>query len=523
MPDLLSVHAGLTPDKVAVVEDAPGRNPRRFTMAEMNAYANRIANGLLHLGVRPGERVVWCGRNSAEVVAILHACRKAGFGSVPLNYRLTDDESAYVVDDADAVVVLADADHAAMFHRIRPQLPKVRDVVIFGGATATGTGEADVDQRTLAEVVAGASADDPPEPSGPAGEQVIYTSGTTGRPKGAVRDSMGSPQQTAGLLALLGCSGDDVHLTTGPLYHSGPLAFATVAFVLGCPLVVQRQFDAEDWLRLVETYRVTATFSAPTPVRMICNLPDAVRARYDVSSMRLMAANAAPWPFALKQQYLSYFPETSLYEIYGATELGIITVLEPADQLRKPGSCGRPAPLVEVALFDDDGRAVTEPGAPGELFVRAQSVFRTYHKAHDKFLSEHRAGDWHTVGDVAYRDDEGYLYICDRKKDMVISGGMNIYPAEIEAALELDPRIFEAAVIGLPSEEWGETVHAVVVPVEGASLTLADVQAVARQHLAGYKVPRSASFVDELPKTGSGKIVKRELRERFAAAGEAPQ
>ena len=317
---------------------------------------------------------------------------------------------------------------------------------------------------------------------------------------------------------LIGYTPDDVYITTGPLYHSGPGGFMGIAQVLGQSVVVQRKFDPEDWLRLVDTYRVSSTFSAPTPIRMVCSLPDDVKARYDRSSMRRMIANAAPWSFALKQMYVRDFPPDSLFEVYGSTELGVNTMLEPADQLRKPGSCGRPAPGVEMRLFDDDGNEVTGigPDHPGELFVRSASVFADYYKQHDKYQADMR-GDFHTVGDIAYRDDEGFYFICDRKKDMIISGGMNIYPAEIEAALEAHPDIYEAAVFGVPSEEWGESVHAVVVVRPGSSLSEDDIVAFAREHLASYKIPRSVSFQDELPKTGSGKILKRELRAPYWA------
>jgi fatty-acyl-CoA synthase/long-chain acyl-CoA synthetase len=291
-----------------------------------------------------------------------------------------------------------------------------------------------------------------------------------------------------------------------------------IALLLGQTVVLQRKFDPVDWLRLLETYRCTSTFSAPTPIRMICNLPAETRARYDTSSMRIMIANAAPWSFALKQLYVQAFPPSSLFEVYGSTELGVNTILRPEDQLRKPGSCGKEAPLVEIRLYDDDGNVVTGtgPDATGELFVRSPSVFADYYKQHDKFEEDHREG-FQTVGDIAYRDDEGFLYICDRKKDMIISGGMNIYPAEIEAALEQHPEIYEAAVFGIPSEEWGELVHAVVVKRPGSDLDEEGVKAHAREHLAGYKLPRSISWLDELPKTGSGKILKRELRAPYWA------
>jgi acyl-CoA synthetase (AMP-forming)/AMP-acid ligase II len=227
-----------------------------------------------------------------------------------------------------------------------------------------------------------------------------------------------------------------------------------------------------------------------------------------------MIANAAPWSMALKKLYLADFPPESLWEVYGSTELSVNTVLAPQDQLRKPGSCGLPAPGNEIVLFDEQGKVVTEPFEPGELYVRSPSVFDAYYKAEDKYEADRR-GDYHTVGDIAYRDDEGYLYICDRKKDMIISGGMNIYPAEIEAALEQHANIFDVAVFGIPSEEWGESVHAVVVVQPEGALTESDVIAFAKEHLAGYKIPRSVSFMPELPRTGSGKILKRELRKPY--------
>jgi fatty-acyl-CoA synthase/long-chain acyl-CoA synthetase len=291
-----------------------------------------------------------------------------------------------------------------------------------------------------------------------------------------------------------------------------------IALAMGQTIVVQHKFDPEDWLRLLETHRCTSTFAAPTPIRMICNLPAEVLERSDRSSMRVMIANAAPWSFALKQRYVATFPPESLFEIYGSTELGVNTILRPEDQMRKPGSCGKEAPMVEIRLYDPEGNIVTETGpeATGELFVRSPSVFGDYYKQHDKYEEDHRDG-FQTVGDIAYRDDEGFLYICDRKKDMIISGGMNIYPAEIEAALEQHPDVYEAAVFGIPSEEWGETVHAVIVKRPGSDLDEASLVAHAREHLARYKVPRTVSWMDELPKTGSGKVLKRELRQPYWA------
>ena len=505
--DYSSVHAATLADKPAVIDDRPGHEVRTLTFADLEREANRLAHALIDAGATPGDRVGWLGKNSLEVTIWLHATRKAAVIPVPLGYRLTADELGYVIDDSGAVVVLADAEHRDLLASIRPRIPGVGSVVVFAGDPLDG-------QVGAADFVADAP-ETPPTVVGDAGGSMVYTSGTTGRPKGALRRGGGDPEQTARLVELWGCHADDVHITCGPLYHSGPLMAATIAHLLGNTLIVQRDFDAEDWLRLIDRHRVTATFSAPTPIRMVTALPDEVKARYDTSTMRMMLANAAPWPFALKLAYLDDFPADSLYEIYGATELGVCCTLLPEDQLRKPGSCGTANPLVELALFDDDGNRIDEPNVPGELFARAASVLDTYHNAPEKYAAEHREGDWHTVGDVAYFDDEGYVYICDRKKDMIISGGMNVYPAEVEAALEAHPDIYEAAVLGLPSEQWGESVHAVVVAAAGATLTEDDVVSIARDALSGYKIPRSVTFAAEIPKTGTNKILKRELRDQL--------
>jgi len=233
-----------------------------------------------------------------------------------------------------------------------------------------------------------------------------------------------------------------------------------------------------------------------------------------VRSMQRMIANAAPWSMTLKEAYMRDFGEDSLWEVYGSTELGVDTVLAPPDHRRKPGSCGRAVPGVEIRLYDESGAEVTEPGVPGEVFVRSVNVFEAYYKAKDKTAATRREG-FATVGDIAYRDADGFYYICDRKSDMIISGGMNIYPAEIEAALERHPDVADVAVFGIPSEEWGESVHAVMVPRHGSSPPPEDIVAFARERLAGYKIPRSVSFVAEIPRNGSGKILKRVLREPF--------
>ncbi len=517
MPDdILTIYAGTQPDKLAVIDDKADGHLARWTYAELEAAANRLGNALLSLGAQPGQKVVWCGPNSLPVVAIFNAARKIGVVAVPLNYRLTPEEARYVIEDCDAEFGYVDAEYAHLFAGLAGTLPKLRQVVVFGGPAADG--------MLSSEELTAAASEQPPDvgDAAGAGGTMIYTSGTTGKPKGAVRRAM-DPASGLALLNLLGYRPDDVYLTSGPLYHSGPALVLGIGLVYGQTIIVQRKFDAEDWLRLLDKYQATSTFSAPALMRMVCALPEEIKARYDRSSMRIMLANAAPWSFALKQQYVADFPADSLWEIYGSTELGVDCVLEPKDQMRKPGSCGKPAPGVEIVLFDEDGNEVTGtgPGHPGELYVRSAGVFNEYYKQPDSYDASSR-GDFHTVGDIAYWDDEGYLYICDRKSDMIISGGMNIYPAEIEAALEQHPAIYDVAVFGVPSEDWGESVHATVVLAPGASLSPAEISEFAKQHLASYKVPRSVDYVDELPRTGSGKILKRQLRAPYWA-GRAAQ
>jgi acyl-CoA synthetase (AMP-forming)/AMP-acid ligase II len=517
MPDTLSIYARSQPDKPGVIDDKLDGTVVTWTYAELEAQSNRIANLLGSLGTGPGDKVLWCGPNSPEVVAVMNATRKIGAVAVPLNYRLTPEEALYVINHSDAEIAYVDYEHVPMFAALRGQLEKVRHIIAVGGPTPE-VGRAPDGMLTDTDIAAApAGAPDVGDAAGTAAT-MIYTSGTTGKPKGAFRSGSQDPEVLGALLNLFAYRPDDIYITSGPLYHSGPSAFMGAGLLYGQTIIVQRKFDAEDWLRLVDKYKVSSTFSAPPLIRMICALPREVKDRYDRSSMRVMVANAAPWSYTLKQQYVADFPPGSLFEVYGSTELGVDTVLMPADQMRKPGSCGKPAPHIEIMLVDGDGNEVTGTGPdhPGEVFVRSKGAFDTYYKNDASYESNSR-GDFHTVGDIAYRDDEGYLYICDRKTDLIISGGMNIYPAEIEAALEAHPGIYDVAVFGIPSQQWGEVVHATVVRSPGSSLTGEEIAVFAREHLASYKVPRSVDFTGELPRTGSGKLLKRELRAPYWA------
>jgi len=509
--DFLTSHASTMPGKIAIVDDRPDGTVRKIDFAGLEGRANQLAWALAAEGVRPHDRVAWCGPNSIDALILIHAARKLCATPVAVNYRLTEDEAAFILTDSDAVVAWVDAEFAERFARIQAGASALRTVVIYDGPAESG-------QRSAEDFLAG-------QPRGPLESEppseppatMHYTSGTTGRPKGALRAATGrrgQGRELPNMLDLIGYGPGDVYITTGPLYHSGPGDMANLSTMLGNTVIVQRRFDPEDWLRLVETYGVTIVYSAPTPVRRVLELPEEVKARYDRGSVRIGLAAAAPWTHALKRAYLADFPADTLWEIYGSTELGANTLLRPEDQLRKPGSCGQPIEGIELALFTEDGVQIDQPNTPGELYVRSPLLFDAYHKNDEAFVASERDG-FHSVGDIAFFDDEGYYYICDRKSDMIISGGVNIYALEVEAAIEQHEGVAEAAVIGIPSDEWGESVHAVIVPRPRWRPDSGEIEAFLREHIAGFKRPRSIEFRAELPHSGAGKVLKRELREPF--------
>ena len=509
MPDdLLALYAQTTPGSTAViVDEALGGTPSATSFAQLNLQVNRLAHAIRELGVLQGERIVWCGPNSLEVLVIIHAARKSGQVAVPLSYRFNADEMAYVIDNSDATLVIVDAEQAPIVAGIRERIPKVREILVFGGDAPEGT-------KAWKDVLAAQPETEPVAPDkSEVGAQMLYTSGTTGKPKGALRTATDSALVGA-LLGELGLRfGEEVHITTGPLYHSGPLAFASIAHSMGGAIIVLRRFDPTAWLRLVKEHRATNTFSAPTQVKRIVSLPPGELARADLSSMRCLIANAAPVPYALKQEVFEKLGDWFLYEVYGSTELGIVTVMKPENQLAKPGSCGRPYGGIEIKIVADDGTEAA-PGDPGELFIRTTLAMDGYHRTSEQ-LTEIESGGWKSVGDVAKVDADGFVSICDRKKDMIISGGVNIYPAEIEAIIYAHPQILDAAVFGIPDDEWGESVYCVVQAKAGETLDLDEVDRFVTERVARYKRPRGYEERDELPRTDAGKLLKRVLRDEF--------
>lgn len=502
--DRLAVVSEECPSKLALIDDRPNGPVRTMTFGELNAYVNRIAHGLIDLGFLPGERLAWAGRASIEGIAIQHAVRKVGGYSIALNHALKRDEIHGIIRVAEATFVWAEEAFRGMFDGDHPS--SIRQVVIFEGEPLEG-------QLSLAECAGGRLDTEPPPRkfSERAFDPILsFTSGTTGLPKGVVRETLGAEEMH--LQSRLMGDGEGRFIVTGSLTHSGPNGFANNSLLIGNTVILQHRFDPEDWLRLVETYQATTSYSAPFMMRRVCGLTEDVLEQFDRTSLRTMIAAAAQWPYELKQAFTDAFPECELWELYGATELGSVTVMEPGDQLAKPGSCGRPVPGTEIKLIDEEGELIEEPDRPGILYVRGDCVSHGFLGAPEAFEAARR-DDFMTAWDVAYFDADGFYYICDREKDMVISGGINIYPREIENVLERHPSVFECAVIGVPDEEWGERLKAFAVLREGQhELEPEAILDWCAAHLAGHKMPRTLNWVKELPHTLSGKIDKKVLR-----------
>jgi len=502
--DILALHAGNHPDKPALIQ-----GERVWSWAGYVERRNRLAHGLVDLGIAPGQHVIIYTENSLEHVLASAAARAVGAIPAPMNHRLVAEEVAYILDHSDAVAVFVGDHFLPVAEAVRGQARKVRQWILVG-----------VERRPWARhlddlVAAGAPTPVTVEAGQAVLSSIIYTGGTMGKPKGALRRTLDMQSLMETLKAMDLTDPNHVHLVAGPMYHSAPGGLASYTHIVGGTVVVMPKFDAEQALAHIERHRCSSTFMAPTLLKRIIDLPASVRARYDVSSMRAIIMAAAPCPMRVKEAVLEYFGP-ALYEFYGSTELGVNTILRPEEVLARPGSCGRAAPGRELALLDDEGRPVPM-GEPGELYVkRFSGILDEYYK--DAVATEGmRRGEWYSVGDVARMDADGFYYICDRKRDMIISAGVNIYPAEVEDALHRHPDIQDVAVFGVPDDDWGERVHAAVQLQPGARLTAEAVMAFARRHVADYKAPREVSFHEDFPRDAAGKLLKRLLREPYWA------
>jgi len=497
--DILTMQSVARADKIALI-----CGERSLTFAELNARANHVANVLKSLGVNVGDRVAIMVHNSIEGIEVGAACTKIKAIQVPVNYRLREREVAYVLNDSEAKVVVAGPELVQVVEQARAAVQGQPTFIAIGGHAPAGW-------LQYEEVVGASSETMPVIGEASLGSSMSYTSGTTGNPKGAYRPNGVSLEAVLGVVQAFELRDSDVHLLAGPLYHSAPNAFTSLQILLGATTVILPRFDAVEALRLIERHRVSTTFMAPTLLQRLCDVPDEIAKTFDTSSLKSIILGAAPCPYILKVRATERFGPV-LWEFYGATETGFVTILRPEDQLRKPGSCGTVAEGQEIRLLNEAGEEVPD-GVPGEIWVRNTSLAQ-YFKKPDATARNMR-DSFFSVGDIAYRDSEGYYFICDRKIDMIISGGVNIYPAEIEAVLSAHPAIADVAVIGVPDSHWGESVKAVVALRPGASATQEELIAYCAERIADYKKPRSVDFLDELPRNPAGKLLKRNIREAY--------
>jgi fatty-acyl-CoA synthase len=469
----------------------------------------RAAAALQGRGLGPGSSVVLLMRNRPEFVEVQAGAGLIGAAAVSASWRSTPSEVAYMAENSGARALVFDADLWPVVEQASRSIARIaaRDYVAVGDG-----GGARYEEDFLASagpgprVERGAAAE---------GAVVVYTSGTTGKPKGAVRKfSEGNLLSALHFIGETPMRADDVHLAACPLYHSAAFAFVTLTGILGGTTILMDEFHPQAWLDCVERHRVTTTTLVPTMLRRVLSLGPAALAARDTRSLRAIFSGSAPLPGPLGLEAMDRFGDI-LFNFYGATETGLVTLAKPADLRAAPGTIGRVVPGNEVRLLDPQGRDVPA-GQVGELYARSTLLVAGYHDDPESTRSSMRDG-YFSVGDLARCDAEGRYFLEGRVRDMIISGGVNVYPAEVEAVLEAHAGIVEAAVIGVDDAEWGERVRAFVVRapgVEAATLDEDAVRAWCRERLAGPKRPRDVIFVGALPRNPTGKVLKRELRLR---------
>ena len=506
-------HAQTTPDKAAQIMASTGEVT---TYRELDDSANRLAQLLYDRGLREGDHISIYAENNRRFYEVFWAAMTSGLYFTTINRYLSPEEAAYLVNDSGSIALITTEAMADPATKMLDLIGGCQHKLMIDGA-ADGF-------ESYEDAVAAM----PTEPLArlPKGEVMLYSSGTTGRPKGILRPLTGLTIDDASLSGigmlehhLLGMDESSVYLSPAPLYHSAPLMYSAGVHELGGTLVIMDRFDPERFLAFVEKYSVTDTQMVPTMFIRLLKLPDEVRHRYDLSSLKMAVHAAAPCPVPVKEQMIEWWGPI-VQEYYAATEGNGLCFIGAEDWLDHKGSVGK-AIMGIPHICDDDGRELG-PGEPGVVYFEQETPTFEYHGDPDKTKdSRHPQHDnWSTVGDVGYLDEEGYLYLTDRATFMIISGGVNIYPQEIEACFVLHPKVADVAVIGLPDDEMGEYVHAVVQledGIEPSDALAEELRSYARQRLASYKVPRVVDFRADFPRLPTGKLYKKPLREEYLA------
>ena len=488
--------------KIALVD-----GPYKATYEQNLERACRLANALgSELGVKRDDRVGILALNSHAFVELYQACFLGGGIINGLNIRLAPKELEFIMQDSGTKVVLTDAMFAPVIEKIRPNLPDLEKVVLIG------EGDAAHDVR-YEDLLSAGSANVPPETDESDPAILNYTGGTTGLPKGVLIDQRAATLHNYRVFLSIGLDKDQVYLNQTPMFHAASLFSCIGLHTLGASLVTIPMFEPKAVMDAVETNEVTGTTMVPTMIGMLLNHPDFSAER--LKTMRLMAYGASPMPEALLAKLMQVLPQIELYQAYGMTEAtAVTTVLTPEDHKRGGDllrSAGRAVIGVSLTIQDPEGN-ILPPGEVGEVCMTSGSYLREYWKR-PKETAEVFRGGWYHSGDAGYLDEDGYLFLVDRVKDMIVTGGENVYTSEVENAVAKHPAVAQCAVIGIPSERWGEAVHAIVVLHEGATATEDEIIAHTRDWIANYKVPKSVEFrAEPLPLSGAMKVLKRELR-----------
>lgn len=502
---MLKVNAKKFPAKTAIKD-----KERSFTYPETNGRVNRLAGSLLSLGLKKGDKIAVLLENCPEIIEVYLATAKTGIVIVPINFRLVGKDIEYIVNNSDAKMLMVDSEFVPLIEEIRPGLGNIAGggYVVVGGKR-----EGYVDYERLIE----GSADKEPEvevlPKDP--WILIYTSGTTGKPKGVVRSHESHIAFYLLNVADSGFTNHDICLNVMPLCHINSTFYTFTFLYVGGTAYIHpaRSFKAEEILEIIEREKITFISLIPTHYNLILNTPPEARRR-NVGSIRKLLCSSAPVRKNMKLAILDFFPGVELYEAYGSTEAGIVTILKPEDQMRKLGSIGYEAVGTDfVKIIDGEGNEA-DIGEVGELYSRSPMLFDEYYKMPEKTASSFR-GEWFSAGDLGRRDEDGYYQIVDRKDNMIITGGEHAYPSEVEEVIGSHPAVFDTAVIGIPDEKWGEKVVAVVIPK--ADVDEKTLLEYCKDKLAAFKRPKQIIFIkaEEMPRTPTGKILHRVLRDRY--------